>query len=177
MKKKAKRIRIISAKYLSNELKKMFTEENECYFSNNKKWLLITDANKFDSLGRAIYINDCGKRHTIQLFTVNYWIKRTCKNKYSCYFGQRIPFTNFCEATAIMCDQWADDGIIYTSEWYELIDNYLKLSVIIELIQRFEEDKNILNDMNNEDIQRELQDMEYHGYDVNILKTEIEKII
>lgn len=172
-----KNIRIVSTKRLSDEWKNIFTVDNNCYLSGDKKKILIADKNKFNSLGCFIYVNDNNKKYTIQLFTIKHWIKRKYKCKCANYFGYKILLSDYAESAEEMCELWVEDGTILTNEWEDILDNYLKQCVIVELTEYLENNIQILDDIGDKKMEEVLQNMKNEGYDDGIMRESIKNIL
>lgn len=168
--------RIINARYLTEEMKELFAEENGCYLSSNKKQILFTDTEFFDLMNKKFGFSRNernGKR--IQPYTIRHWVRNLYKVTNVHYFNIHINLASYAESTEEMADIWYEDGVICVNGWDEVLKDYIKLSVVIELLEKL--DYQSLYEMDREEIDYVLQKMRDKGYDTGILKEGIDKIL
>ncbi len=158
------KFKYINTKGVPDDILKLCTVDKGCYYSTNKKKILLTDEKFIQELKLQLSIH-ADKR--LQLFTLSYWYRRYEK-KVENYFNLPIVFYDCREEAMLQINEAYNDAVFDFSHWEECLDFHIKLAALIANWGDYTKD-NFKNFSKNE-IEDELFNMEKRNYDIDIVK-------
>ena len=158
------KFKYINTKGVPDDILKLCTVDKGCYYSTNKKKILLTDEKFIQELKLQLSIH-ADKR--LQLFTLSYWYRRYEK-KVENYFNLPIVFYDCREEAMLKINEAYNDAVFDFSHWEECLDFHIKLAALIANWGDYTKD-NFKNFSKNE-IEDELFNMEKRNYDIDIVK-------
>lgn len=158
------KFKYINTKGVPDDILKLCTVDKGCYYSTNKKKILLTDEKFIQELKLQLSIH-ADKR--LQLFTLSYWYRRYEK-KVENYFNLSIVFYDCREEAMLQINEAYNDAVFDFSHWEECLDFHIKLAALIASWGDYTKD-NFKNFSKNE-IEDELFNMEKRNYDIDIVK-------
>ena len=158
------KLKYINTKGLPDIILKLCTVDKGCYYSTNKKKILLTDENFIQELKSQLSIQ-INKR--TQLFTLSYWYRKYEK-KVENYFNLPIVFYDCREEAMIQIDDAYNNEEFDFSHWEEYLDFHIRLAALIASWGDYTKDN--FKNFSKDKIEEELFNMERRNYDIAIVK-------
>ncbi len=163
------KLKYINTKGLPDNILKLCTVDKGCYYSTNKKKILLTDEKFIQELKLQLSIH-ADKR--LQLFTLSYWYRRYEK-KVENYFNLPIVFCDCREEAMLQINEAYNDAVFDFSHWEECLDFHIRLAALIASWGDYTKDN--FKNFSKDKIEEELFNMERRNYDIAIVKEIMKK--
>ena len=165
-----KDFRYISTKNVPERILKMCKKENGCFYSSDKKKILLVDEEFINNLKKCLHNENKLRKNqnNLRMNSIKYWYKHVYGKKVEYYLKKSIYFKDCVETALEQLDDIYKDGYFNFENWIECLDSNIRLVALVTSWMDFT--KEDFKDFSEEKMKEELNEMERKNYDIDIVK-------